>query len=401
MKLNSGALIGIYLVIILAVGALIPTPTVWGPKYGSEHKDPLGTYVLFHQLPDLFPGVEVTRSTQPLFNLLRDSVNQACYIAVNDSYEPDQLDMDYLLQFVHQGGHAFIAARRFDYAFIDTLGFDFYDGYSWPRPFDQDSQRMSFYLINEKLKADSAQVHSILEGSFLTDLDSAAAIDFEILGLNAEDRANFVRKRIGEGYLYLHFCPAAFSNYELIYQNTGPYVASCLSYLPSKAIIFDDYYKSGKVQNDSIFSVLFSYAPMRWAWNIAVFSIILFMIFGARRKARAIPVVKPYDNESLKFIETIGAMHYNHRNNQLIANKRLTRLKNYLQRRYRIQEADWLDFKDDVMHERTGVDRTLWSALYRHAKDLNSITPWETGKLRQLNVAIDHIYSAIKKSKNV
>ena len=396
MKLNSVALIFIYLAVILVVGALLPNQTVWEAKYGSQHKDPLGTYILFERLGDIFAGGEIEVSTTPVFNTLRGENEAKNYIFINDFYNSDQLDVDYLVNFVSEGGHAFVAAERFSYEFMDTIGFESYHRFYWARPFDLDSTRTQIFFTNPNLANDTAYVHKILRGSSVTVFDSVKVNEIEVLGKDIDGNVNFIRKKIGQGFIYVHLCPAAFSNYEMLYENTSRYVSNCLSYLPNGGVIFDDYYKSGKGEKASMLSVLLDKPQMQWAWNLALLSVVLFLIFGARRKSRAIPVLSPYENESLKYIESIGAMHYNHRNNRHIAAKRLQQLKHYLNRRFRIQESDWETMNTELFFERTGLLAEHWQRLFNEIPAISGGQEWEVSQLRFFSKEIDNIYSEIK-----
>ena len=395
MKINSVTLALFYLALIVGVAAILPNPTIWTPKYGSEHKDPLGTYVLFNELPKLFSS-DIDRATMPVFNTLRNDSIHVNYLAINDLYSVDQLDLDYLLKFIAEGGNAFIAASNFSTIFSDTVGIVSYNPYFWHRPFNEDSMRMAFVLSNEAFKGDTSTVHEMLQGGYVSEFDSTAYAAIEVLGYTTNENVNFFRKRIGEGFLYINLCPAAFSNYELLYENTGRYVANCLSYLPDKALLFDDYYKAGKPPKASIVSVLLQHAPMQWAWNIALLSVILFLIFGARRKSRPIPILTPHQNDSLHYIETIGAMHFNQKNNRVIAEKRFQQMKNYLHRRFKIQEKDWHEQDAELFFIRTGIKKGHWQQLFSLSNDANHKQEWTFDKLIELSNTIDTIYSEIK-----
>ena len=60
----------------------------------------------------------------------------------------------------------------------------------------------------------------------------------------------------------------------------------------------------------SPFRYFLSQPPLRWALYLSMVSILLFMIFTARRKQRAIPVIREPENKSLEFAELIGTLYY-------------------------------------------------------------------------------------------
>ena len=54
-----------------------------------------------------------------------------------------------------------------------------------------------------------------------------------------------------------------------------------------------------------------------------IFSILLFMIFEAKRKQRIIPVIKPLTNTTLEFVATIGNLYYQRSDHKNIAEKKI------------------------------------------------------------------------------
>lgn len=60
----------------------------------------------------------------------------------------------------------------------------------------------------------------------------------------------------------------------------------------------------------SPFRYLLAHQPLRWALYLTMITIILFMIFTAKRRQRAIPVIQEPANKSLEFTELIGTLYF-------------------------------------------------------------------------------------------
>jgi|GEM_PF-3639834 len=408
MKFKPSTILFFYFVLIIVVAALLPDRVDWSPKYGSTHKEPLGTFIFFELLPDLFDG-DVQLADKSIYSTIKnETANETCYMIINDNYQPDALDISYLLKFIDEGGEAFISASTIGYQLTDTLGIHCQSGFHFPRPLDLQQDSVGLSLTHKNFNRDTTYINSILGGGYLYSVDSQFLDKYQILGRNDENeisyieeqlgkgRVNFIKRKIGEGQLFIHLCPSVFTNYELLYQNTGDYVAACLSYIENENVIFDDYYKSGRVVETSPLSVIHRTAPLRTGWRIIVVSIILFMIFGFKRLARPIPILKPYKNESLQWINTIAAMHYGHRNNRIIAEKRFVSLKRFINRRYRVTTENWDKKQYDILYKRTGVKTELWKDLLSASDGLSVNQKWEAATLRRFSQLIDSIYTLIK-----
>ena len=55
-------------------------------------------------------------------------------------------------------------------------------------------------------------------------------------------------------------------------------------------------------------SVLFSYPALKAALLTAIFTLLLYVLLGMRRKQRYIPVLTKPKNDSLDFVKTIGTV---------------------------------------------------------------------------------------------
>ncbi len=396
MRWNSITILIVCLVIVLIASLIVPDKTYWGPKYGSMDTDPLGTSILYREMDEMFPsGVELTKF--PVYNMLkREDAKPTNYFFVNHIFNPDPLDVAYLLDYVNDGGRVFISANNYSYNLMDTLGFEVQSPWYFRMnlsPFTEHRGTASLFLSNAKIAMDSCAISQVLKGSFVSGVDSSAAKLFEVLGYIGQDTVNFVRRTFGRGQFYIHTCPAVFSNYGLLYDSTYAYASACLSYLKRDDIHFDDYYKSNRNQASSPLQTVFRFKELHWAWNLMLISMILFTIFGARRLARPIPVIKPYQNESLRWIETIGALHHSANEHNVVAQKRVNHLKAYIKRRFNVTTEDW-ERSDALEFERkTDCDRKKWKNLF--SKLENRIR--SSRDLKDLNDAIEEIYSSLKK----
>ena len=130
---------------------------------------------------------------------------------------------------------------------------------------------------------------------------------------------------MGLGCFYIHSYPLAFTNYYLLKNNNYEYVVKCLSYLPNNLIFWDEYYKPFKQEKAKTpLRFILSVPAYKWAYYVAIFSLLIYIIFVGKREQRVIPVIIPLKNLSLDFAKTVGSLYYQQRNHKDLAEKKMT-----------------------------------------------------------------------------
>jgi hypothetical protein len=79
---------------------------------------------------------------------------------------------------------------------------------------------------------------------------------------------------------------------------------------------------------------------LRWAYYIALFSLVAFILFEIKRRQRIIPVIERLKNTSVEFAEVVGRVYYQQRNNRDIAEKKVSYLLEYIRTKYRLKTLD-------------------------------------------------------------
>ncbi|MBL0018352.1 MAG: hypothetical protein IPP17_18390 [Bacteroidetes bacterium] len=133
----------------------------------------------------------------------------------------------------------------------------------------------------------------------------------------------FIRIDMGEGSFYLHSVPLMFTNYFMVDPVNNQYISKALSFLPVQDVIWDEYFKPGKVKTDSPVGHLLEQPALRWAWILALAGVLLFMVFESKRKQRIIPVIEPLNNTTLEFTKTVGILYFAHGDHKDISEKKI------------------------------------------------------------------------------
>ncbi|MEL7361620.1 MAG: DUF4350 domain-containing protein [Bacteroidota bacterium] len=378
------------------------TPIDW--RYSFLHDDtrPYGAAVAWRLFDDWF---SVERVTQPPFVRLRalDAENEGTeqadtrtYVFVTDTFVPDPIETAELLDFVAAGNTVFVAAERIRGTFADTLGV--VTRFSGRRPnetFDPESdpatQRWRFVRTDTTLRLASpslAQDRPDADGSRfyldaqvpvwrLSELDHGGAT---VLGTTADDWANFARLPVGDGQILLLTTPTVFANVVLLADDpdrdgTGEaadYLAAAMAYLPNQPVLWDSYYKPGRDLDTSPLRYVFATPALRWAYVLALVTVLLFFLLRARRWQRPVPVVTPPPNAMASFVESVGRLHHTRGDTQALATTQRRVILDRLRRRTHIDGLDLSDESAAQVAVRLGQDEDEVVSLFARLRRAES-----------------------------
>lgn len=324
-------LVGALLLLVL-VEYITPKPINWAFTLEERDKSPYGTYVLGTVLEDAFPGQTIARSQNSLFDLEDDGLTDANLLIIAAEFSPDSIDAAVLLRLVDQGAAALIAANFYRGYLADTLQLEV-DARLLPR-------------LSEQSDTLPRQTY---DQTYFTSYDSARTI---VLARDGDDHPVLLRTYLGEGTLILSSVPYQFTNYYLLKENGATATARTLSYLPVRDVHWTEYYQTGRREATTPLRYVLRQPALRWALYLMLAGVLLFMVLEAKRKQRAIPVVKPPANTTLEFVGTVSNLFLRTRDHKNIADKQIHYLLDELRTRYRL-DTSTLDeaFADRLAHK--------------------------------------------------
>jgi hypothetical protein len=149
--------------------------------------------------------------------------------------------------------------------------------------------------------------------------------------------SNCIRYPIGEGGITLHAAPLVLSNYFLLQRNNRHYLDRLWAALtPDKiaTVYWQNYYK--RSSEGGGWNVLWRYPATRWAILLALLAALLYVLFESKRRQRIIPIVKPPENSSVLFVETVGRLYHSKGNHENLAEKMVQHFLETVRSRYRL-----------------------------------------------------------------
>ena len=390
------------IVVLLLTGLLaflliiiyFPNNINWEERYADNKKMPYGTSLIKKLLKNKYPNdfKEVNKELNKYFKKLKKGKTYN-YIFIGNQDLLNPLEIMALDSFAKVGNTAFISAKNF-YQFDSLLV-----GEKWINP---DSPSDSFVEGASK-EVDSGEKEVDTENPILNMLFSSnnnatlslkrkkinynfthpllkAENDYVFYNVNKSDtipylethffkrdyferfepkiikagyvfdssKPNFFIIPWGKGQIIFHSGPDLFSNIALKDKQRLYYAEKVLSHLQPGSIIFDEIHKTKYFElnkneitklDKSPLSFILSQRSLRWAWYTGIVAILLFILFGAKRKQAVIPIILPPNNTSMEYVKTVGQLYYLDKNHNLLAKEIKTQFYNFVKTKYQLSLA--------------------------------------------------------------
>lgn len=383
----------------------------WYESYDTKSNQPYGMEFIQKLLPSYFPGAKLEINKKKKLAELLTEPSSTLYFFIGHNIFLNQPDENSLLNFIKNGGTAFIATNNYPtklltdiytspcieeilylHSNVEEAGLNFYHP-------TLNSKTNYPYRFREKDKDKSY---------FWKSLDASAICEHENtitpLGyIVADDEyINFFRIAYGEGFIYLHSNPIVFSNYFLSKKYNLPYTEGILSHLQAKSIVWDEKSKMPLYSEDnnakSPLYFILQQPSLKYAWWLFLASVVLYLIFAAKRKQREIPVLERKNNTSLEYVRMVAALHFQNGNHLDIARKKMKYFHYFIRQRYGIQLSSGNDKSIQALAQKSNVSKQLIESIAEqfHLIDRYSYTNIESEKLSQLYFAIDQFYKSCK-----
>ncbi len=361
-----------------------PKEIIWEDSFSMKDKNPFGSYVLYDLLKDMFNENTISRIDFPIYNTLKNnSYKKVNYLVICNNFNPDDLDINYMLDFVYEGNTMFISASSFGKRFSDSVQIRTQQVF-----FTDDSLFIS--LTNDDLNSPYLtfiKLSSIYR--YLADYDT---LNSNALGIDEKGNTNFIEYYYGKGKIFIHSVPHSFTNYNIL-NDEARYISGVFSHLNDGNFFWDEYYKDVNKHSGTPLKYILSNTELRWSFFTIVFALILFILIRGKRQQRIIPEIKPLANTTVEFVETIGNLYFRQKNHKNIADKKIAYLFDYLRTRYSININDMNEEIKNLIAQKTkfGIENT--SELFTLIKMVKGSNKIDQKLLFDLNNIIEKFYN--------
>jgi hypothetical protein len=318
------------LVLLQACNKLQPT-TDWSIRLDAESRQPHGLFLTHDYLQQISPlPVTELKSATYLSNLsfrLREHKEPSLIFLIAQRIMFQNAEIDSLFSYVAAGHHLLISAEYIDDQLLSLLGLG----------------TGSMDVETVRRRADSTWIHSSDQKrylyrcrrtnmgfqQFLYGTDSLPQI-YRSIGNAANGAANVVVVRMGKGQIYLHTAPFAFTNYFLLTGNNRRYLRHLFEYIPEPKGGVYWLSTTHRKPGSSGWEVLWRHPSTRLALILAIAALVIYVLFERKRRQKIIPLIKPPENASVAFAETIGRLYFNKKDHTNLARKMIQHFMEYL-----------------------------------------------------------------------
>lgn len=348
-------------------------------SYSKKSKNPFGAYTAYSMMRNKYRFSTVEILDKAFHENVEYPVGdkQSLYVVLSRNIFLGDVERETILEYVNKGNQVFIAAEYVDKQLLDTLGLKV-QYITMKSIFQQqvDTAGPMRYTSVTVLQQDSSKNPSYgffylpFEAHFIRPDESNALV----LGTNDEGSPNYISVVHGNGRFFFHLNPEAFSNYYLLSGQNKKYAEEVFSYLPAerKTVYWDDYYRIGRSPNKnfSLFDVFLENLILKWALLMSLLLLLLYIAFASKRRQRAIPIKPVNSNASISFVETIGRLYLQKKDNQNIVHKMTTYFLEHIRTKYYLNTAHLNTEFFSSLSRKSGVDETEVKQFFQFIQQL-------------------------------
>lgn len=183
-----------------------------------------------------------------------------------------------------------------------------------------------------------------------------------------------------------------FTNIHLLDDDNHEFVSTSLSYLPQKDTYWTEFYHLGRMEIATPLRFVLTTEPLRWAYYLTLISILLFMVFEAKRKQRIIPIINPLTNTTLEFVGTIGNLYYQRADHKNIAEKKIQFFLDQIHATYFINTNNKDEAYLILLSKKAGVPEKTVRDLLNMISQISQQEKISASELTRLNELIEKFH---------
>jgi hypothetical protein len=244
--------------------------------------------------------------------------------------------------------------------------------------------------------------------------DSVYSVDgnrAEVLGSFNKSYPNFIRVKYGKGYIYLHSNPLVFTNYFMLSDTVHDYTREVMSHLGSGKVYWDEenreydfnaftYQADERLPDEGPLEFILSERTLRTAWYLLLLGGLLYLIFGARRQQRIIPVKDNMDNTSIEYAGVISQLFMKQSDHKKLILLKMDLFKSHLRERFMIRLPPTREEENDrffqYVAQKTGVSADLVKTIFVRYEYLSVIDGVTTPDMLEFHQYIEDFYTHSK-----
>ena len=365
--------------------------TNWEDKYDWQSQDPYGLS-LFKERIEARTDTTVSDfidTPEQLDSVLKIG-DTSTYLFVGESFGLYDKEIDTILSKVVRGSNLIVFSRKMTSNIFDR--FDPVLNYQ----FDYTTKvvigrKSSWYKLYNIYQGDTLPHDWLCFGNSKLQNHGIDVIS------NIRGKANFIRIPVGEGSVYLHSGPETFRNVFLLQKDGFRYAWEVSKIFKKQKVrvlnigelkqepmdFFEELNQNkGGEKDDSYLQFIFKSPPLLAAMGMLLLSLILFVLFRAKRIQPEIPLYRKKKNQSAVFVETIASIYRNRDNPSAVLQLHRKNFYQTVLKHFFIDLSKRTDHRE-IKHlaERAGIESTEIDKLL---KDLEQETVLSENELTKI-----------------
>lgn len=368
--------------------------------FQKRDKIPYGTYVAFESLKQIFPKATISSSRQEpgYWDSLSNYDPGQALLVVTPHFNASEEEMKRLIRFVENGNDVFISTMNISYDATQLLKCDANAAEGLMYYFEQTegSDLISLSLAKPPFPVRQAYSYPGKRFDFyFYKLDTTTAT---VLGYDKDKKPNFIHLKAGEGNLYVHLAPMAFTNYFLLHKNNISYYENMLSVISPNItkLVWDEYFNSkrqGPKKRSNWIDGFLKHPSLKWALLTAMLTLLVYVLMEMRRKQRFIPVITKPRNDSLEFVKTIGRLYHDKGDHKNLAKKMSAYFLEHVRTRYKLATSELDEIFEKNLQSKTGIKKEEIGNIVSFIRQLESMDVVSDKQLAWFHKQLENFYT--------
>jgi hypothetical protein len=362
----------------------------WNATFSKSDKQPFGCFVFDDVLSSSWKG-NYSVSDKTFYQMDNDLLSRPRSILVVSDYAfMDSVQLKSVISLLRKGNKIMFVSSTFSPLLVDTLRIvahnSFISDADMKLMIHQKPQLKSLLLCDSTLSHKIYKFNAQLCEDYFSGVDSyepklekksedkrkptwISKLPSTVLARNKEKFPVAFSKKIGKGELFMVSTPLIFTNYGMLDKKNAGYIFSLLSPMKGLPLVRYESNVTNNGEKESPLRYFLSQPPLRWSIYFALFTLVLFMCFTAKRRQRVIPVINPPVNTTLDFVKLIGTLFYQKKDHLGLLRKKRIYFAQILKRETSIdidEEALTMELCQRLSNK-TGIEA---EKIYRTLRDL-------------------------------
>ncbi|MFN8252667.1 MAG: DUF4350 domain-containing protein [Ferruginibacter sp.] len=364
--------------------------------FSKADRNPFGAYIAYRQLEAMYFRNNInakTRSFDKTWNEISDTAS--LYVCISPAVYLNEDEIDAMMNYVSAGNTLFIAAAHIDADLLKRI--------DCKEEFNNLAMMFGLDSLRNTTAATTDSNFAYFYYPFRNSFSYTDTVFTKTIGYNDDGVADFIMYYHGKGRLILHCDPRAFSNYFLLKGDNYKFLQQAFSFTNNRPdhVYWDEYYRrqftrrprtDGNDESGSSLSEIMKHPPLKTAFWLCLAALLLYVLFGIKRRQRIIEKIKPNENTTVTFTETIGRLYLQKKDNKNIAEKMITYFNEHVRNNYYMNYSTVNEDFITTLSRKSGVDRVKVEALYSSIQQVNNSSRVDDSLLMSLHNQLQQFY---------